>query len=154
MASLSPILSEVISAGGSVQLTVTGNSMRPMLRHRVSHVKLSAVHNPRVGDVPLYRRDNGAFVLHRIVRADGDSFTMCGDNQWQLEKGIRRDQLIAVITDFSRDGIHWCSCSHSAYAVYWKFWVGIRPLRHLLIGGYRRARRFGGRLLRKLGLRR
>ena len=51
----------------------------------------------------LYRRQNGAYVLHRIaaIGADG-TYMMCGDAQTVLEPGIRREQLLAVVTDFAR----------------------------------------------------
>ena len=141
MASLSPLIEELLDQGHSVELTVTGNSMRPLLRHRVSRVRLASVEELKRGDVPLYRRDNGGFVLHRIVSIDGETFTCCGDNQWHLESGLNLDQVLAVVTDFSRGGERWTSCQNPLYGIYWRFWVGIRPLRRVVFGGLRRMRR-------------
>lgn len=141
MAGLSPILCEVIAAGGNVELTVTGNSMYPMLRHRVSRVKLSAADGLKVGDVPLYIRNNGAYVLHRIIKAENGIYSMCGDNQWVLEKGIRRDQVIAVMTAFSRDGKKWTDCDNALYIMYRRVWLAVRLVRRLWHGGINRLRR-------------
>lgn len=141
MASLSPLMEEILSQGNSVEITVTGNSMRPLFRHKVSRVRLAPPGELKRGDVPLYRRDNGRFVLHRIVSLQGETFTCCGDNQWHLEPNLRPDQVLAVMTDFSRKGERWTSCQSSLYGLYWRVWVWVRPLRRLVFGGLRRVRR-------------
>ncbi len=136
MSDMCSLIEEQISVGGTVELTVTGNSMYPMLKHKRSVVRLSAADEPNVGDIPLYKRDGGGYILHRIVCAE-DTFTCCGDNQWRLEHGIRRDQIIAVVTDFKR-GNRWCSCSSRIYLLYVRIWMLIRPLRRLVFGGWKR----------------
>ena len=146
MAQLSPLMESVLSNGGTVDLTVTGNSMFPMLKHRVSRVRLAAADSLTKGDIPLYRRDNGKFVLHRIVEHNGDSYSCCGDNQWYLETGIRKDQMIAVVTAFAR-GTRWVSCSDPFYGFYWRTWVAVRPVRRLIFGGFGRIKRAVVRLL-------
>ena len=144
MAVLDPLMQEVLTAGGTVDLTTTGNSMRPMLLHRVSKVRLAAPRPLRRGDIPLYRRDNGTYVLHRVMALEGERYTLCGDHQWHPEPGIRQDQVLAVVTDFCRRS-RWVSCVAPGYRLYWKIWVAIRPLRRLVIGGMRRiARRLRG----------
>lgn len=141
MASLSPLMEEILAQGRSVEITVTGNSMRPLFHHKVSRVRLAPAGELKRGDVPLYRRDNGAFVLHRIVSQEGETFTCCGDNQWHLEPNLRPDQVLAVMTGFSRRGEKWTSCQTPLYRLYWRSWVQIRPLRRLVFGGFRRIRR-------------
>ena len=141
MASLSPIMEEILAAGGSVELTVTGNSMRPMLLHKVSRVRLLPPRHLSRGDLPLYRRDNGQYVLHRVVDVENDCYTCCGDNQWHLEPGIRQDQIVAVVSDFCRK-TRWRAVSTRGYTCYWRIWVWIRPLRRLFFGGLRRIRRW------------
>jgi len=145
MASLSPLMEEVLAQGSSVELTVTGNSMYPMLRHRVSRVRLSPAAALKKYDIPLYRRDNGAYVLHRIIAQPGSTLTCCGDNQWQPEPGIRPDQVIAVVTAFARNG-RWVPCRNVCYRIYCCVWVAVRPLR----GAWKRLRPVLGRIRRKL----
>ena len=80
-------------------LTVTGNSMSPFLIHGRDTVYLSRLTRPaRRGDVLLYRRDNGGYVLHRVYAATSEEYTMVGDAQTELEPGIRPDQVIAIVT--------------------------------------------------------
>ena len=50
-------------------------------------------------DIAFYRRSNGQFVLHRVMKIEKDgSYTMCGDNQTVLEKGIREEQIIGYVS--------------------------------------------------------
>lgn len=133
-------MEEILSQGGSVELTVTGNSMRPMLFDRRSRVRLAAARELRRGDIPLYRRDNGSYVLHRIVAEQGGCYTCCGDGQWRLEPGVRRDQIAAVVTHFDRKG-RWSACGGLWYGLYWRVWVAARPLRRLVFGGAHRIKR-------------
>lgn len=131
MSNLSPLISEMLESGGCAEITVTGNSMYPLLRHKVSRVRLGAPDNLKVGDVPLYRRKSGSFVLHRIIRINGDEFTMCGDNEGFLEPGIHRENIVAVMTHFSRDGKKWTPCTSTLYGIYRRLWVLSRPVRYL-----------------------
>ena len=144
---LTPLMEEVLRSGGTVELTTTGNSMRPMLLHRVSKVRLAPPGELKRGDIPLYRRDTGAYVLHRIVGWDGATYTLCGDNQWQLETGIRPDQILAVTEAFCRRD-RWVSCGNGLYGTYWRFWVMIRPVRRLIIGGGRRLKKMAAEIFR------
>ena len=116
--------------------------MLPMLRQGVDTVVLSPVPEQlRKYDIPFYRRDNGQFVLHRIV-AVGENYTCIGDNQFELEPGVRKEQVIAVVSAFSRGGRE-IPVTSLGYRCYCRFWHYSRPIRHL----WRRAL---GRLRRKL----
>ena len=141
MAALSPLIGEVLSAGGTVELTVTGHSMEPMLHDRVSRVRLSAPRALKRGDLPLYRRADGSFVLHRVTAVDGESVTCCGDAQWRLERGVPCGNIVAVMDAFDRRGGRWVSANSALYGAYWRVWLALRPLRHLVIGGARRLKR-------------
>ena len=86
-------------------ITVTGNSMSPFLVHGRDTVYLSRLNRPVCrGDVLLYRRDNGVYVLHRVFDTTSDGYTMVGDAQTDLEHGIRQEQIIAVVTRVTRKG--------------------------------------------------
>lgn len=147
MASLSPLMEEILAAGGTVELTVTGNSMYPMLRHKISRVRLAPARELKRGDLPLYRRSADKFVLHRVVEVCDGAYTCCGDNQWHLEPGIQVEQIVGVVTHFAR-GQRWVNCDRWAYSVYWRFWVAIRPLRRLVFGGLGRVKRILRRMLK------
>lgn len=101
---LMPLIEERLAAGESVRFTPHGISMRPMLEGGRDKVVLSPVTGKlKKYDLPLYRRDNGQYVLHRIVGV-GETYTCRGDNQMYNESGIRQEQLLAVVTEFARKG--------------------------------------------------
>ena len=53
--------------------------------------------NQSKNDIILYRRENGKYVLHRIVKIKGNDLLLCGDNQSDIEKGITVDMVIAKV---------------------------------------------------------
>lgn len=125
-----PLIQEKLGNGGSVTFSPKGTSMLPMLRQGKDTVTLSPVTKKlNKFDLPLYRRDNGQYVLHRIVEV-GDTLTCIGDNQFELEREVRFDQVIGVVTMFSRDG-RTCSVEDFSYWLYCRAWHYSRPVRHL-----------------------
>lgn len=132
---LLPMIEESIAEGRSVRFLPRGISMMPMLRQGVDCVVLSpAPERLRKYDIPLYRREDGKFILHRVVKV-GEAYTCIGDNQFEAEPGVRHDQVIAVVTAFSR-GENEHRVSELGYQIYCRVWHYSRPFRHF----YRRAK--------------
>ena len=125
------ILKEKLDSGGSVTFTPNGTSMEPMLRDGKDIVVLQKPKGRlHLFDVALYRRDSGIYVLHRVLDFDKEGgYTMCGDNQFVREKGIRDDQIIAVLTAFHRKGKPYTVYS-VRYRCYVNFWYYTRIPRH------------------------
>ena len=97
-----PIIEEVLGTGGEFRLYPRGTSMLPMIRQGEDSVVLCSLGDVSVNDVVLYKRDDGSFVLHRVVKIKGDEYIMCGDNQFELEYGITRSHLLANLSCFYR----------------------------------------------------
>lgn len=91
---------------GVLIYTTTGMSMRPFLRsgQDLMVIEVKKEGRCRVRDVVLYRRDSGKYVLHRIMAVRERDYVLCGDNCWQLEPGIRDDQILGVLTAVIRQG--------------------------------------------------
>lgn len=123
-----PLIRECLQAGKSVRFSPKGISMLPMLRQGVDSVVLSPVPEKlRRFDLPLYRRENGKIILHRIVEA-GQTYTCMGDNQFTPERGVRADQMIGLVTAFYRgDTLH--SVTEPGYRLYCRVWYHTRYLR-------------------------
>lgn len=137
---LMPLMKEYLAAGKSVKFSPRGISMRPMLRQGVDSVVLAPLSGRlRKYDLPLYQRDDGSFVLHRIV-AVGDTYTCIGDNQFELECGLRHDQMIAVVTAFYRDDVLY-TVTDWRYRLYCRVWHHSRSLRHFWRRGINFLRR-------------
>ena len=123
-------MEEAFARGESIRIIPRGYSMLPMLRPGVDAVELSTVPEKlRKYDLPLYRRDDGQFVLHRIVKV-GQTYTCIGDNQLCIERGLRRDQMLAVVTSFRR-GKKEIPVTAWSYRLYCRLWHWSRPLRHV-----------------------
>ena len=98
--SLFPLIKQKLASGGDITFGPKGVSMLPLIRQGIDSVKISPVNDVlKKYDVPLYRRADGQFVLHRIVDVQNNTYTMCGDNQCVLEKGVTHDMIIGVMTE-------------------------------------------------------
>jgi hypothetical protein len=133
MEELLPILSAQLESGGRATLVVTGNSMYPTFRNRADAVYLIPVkHSLKKGDLILYRRGNGQYVLHRIVtKPKNGSFFCTGDNQWVLET-VTNEQVLALVDGFIRSG-KTCSVQNRQYHTWVAVWVWLRPVRRPIL---------------------
>jgi hypothetical protein len=91
---------------GILIYTTVGMSMRPFLRSGEDMVIIERRDNSRFRprDVVLYRRKSGKYVLHRIMAVRKDDYVLCGDNCWDLEFGIRDNQILGILTGVIRNG--------------------------------------------------
>ena len=125
---LMPVITECLAAGQSFTFSPYGTSMLPMLRQGIDTVTLSPITGPlRKYDLPLYRRPDGKFILHRIV-GTGETYTCMGDNQFCPEYGVGPDRMIAVVTAFTRNGQKH-SVTELPYRTYCSVWHHTRTLR-------------------------
>ena len=123
-----PLIREALDSGQSVRFYPRGISMLPMLRQDIDSVVLSPVKGRlKKYDLPLYRRDDGKYVLHRVI-AVSDTYTCMGDNQFQKEPGLTHQQMIALVTGFTRNGKEH-SVEDLPYRFYCRFWYYSRPIR-------------------------
>lgn len=145
MESLAEVITLQLENGGRANLTVTGSSMMPLFYNRRDSVVLIPADKPqKKGEIILYRRDNGQYVLHRIIRVRNGEYTCSGDNQYE-EETVLQHQLIGVVDSFVRKGKHY-DRNHPGYRLYQAVWVGLFPLRRIYI----KVRRPLGRLRWKL----
>ena len=94
-----PLMTEQLGAGGEIRFMPRGTSMLPLIRQGVDTVVISPARgNLKKYDIPLYKRTDGHFVLHRVVGTRDGKYIMCGDNQHIKEYGITNDQIIGVLT--------------------------------------------------------
>lgn len=95
---MEPVMRKVLAEGGVFPFYPKGTSMEPTIHQGTDQVLLKALPEKlKKYQIILYKRDSGAFVLHRIVRVGKDGVTMRGDNQFYTEPGIRREQMIGMV---------------------------------------------------------
>ncbi|MBQ3331051.1 MAG: S24/S26 family peptidase [Ruminococcus sp.] len=93
---------EVIAEQGVLVYTNVGDSMYPLIKPRDLLVIKKPDYPLKRFDVPLYKRDNGQYVLHRIVRVRKGRYFICGDNRAEIETGVTDRHIIGVLTDIIR----------------------------------------------------
>lgn len=131
---LMPLIRQTLAQGRSIAIGPKGTSMRPLIRQGIDFVELSPLPKRlKKYDIPLYQRPDGQYVLHRVVKT-GDTYTCIGDNQFQLERSVRHEQLIAVVTAIYR-GEKRVPVTAFSYKVYCRLWHWSRPARHLWFRG-------------------
>lgn len=136
---LIPSLLELLKETDNVPLVISGGSMSPFLVHHRDTVYLSKIRSPlKRGDMILYRRTNGKYILHRIYRAESNFYTLVGDAQTELEQGISPDQVLAIVTAVHRKGK-----LLKPGSFWWEFfrlvWIRLVPHRPALLAIYSRA---------------
>lgn len=78
------LIKEAISSDGEFRLYPRGTSMMPLLREGIDSVLLKKPEGVSKNDIVLYKRSNGQFVLHRVIKIKNGEYVMCGDNQFRL----------------------------------------------------------------------
>ena len=145
MEELYKVLLLQLENGGRARLTVTGRSMLPLLRAYRDAVELIPVSGEQEkGKIILYRRDNGQYVLHRIVRKTAEGYICCGDNEAAREP-VEQRQLLAVVDGLIRKGKR-VALNNLSYRMYVGLWVGLFCFR----GPYIKIRRWCGQRYRKI----
>ena len=120
---------------GQAELTVTGDSMYPTLWHLRDRVYLEK-RTPKKRDIILYKRENGKYVLHRIVGLRPGGFWCSGDNQWEKE-AVDPEQVIAVVVRICRNGKE-LSIEDSGYDLRIRLWTAMMPVRKPVLAARRR----------------
>ena len=125
-------LEEELKTNGVYVSTTVGYSMMPMLRNRRDRVVLRAVNEERLRrrDLPLYRRPDGKYVLHRILAVKADHYVIRGDNTYVKER-VPFDWVKGVMTEFYRGDRHVFATS-KMYRAYAAIWNILFPVRFLL----------------------
>ena len=129
-----PQVVQMLNEGHTVTLPLRGRSMRPFLEDGRDKALLVAVkEDPHVGDAVLAVISKGHFVLHRIVRIEGDSVTLRGDGNLGTESCCIQD-IKAIAVAFYRkgrnkpDGVNgW------KWRVYSWLWMRLLPIRRYLL---------------------
>lgn len=129
---------EMVQEGREVPVTITGNSMSPFLVHRRDRVLFSSIKRPlQKGDMVLYQRKGGQYVMHRIQRIDWkrNEYYMIGDAQMMTEGPLKEGQIAAVVTSVCRKG-KWLKQGD----FWWEFfrgpWLYMVPFRRVALRTY------------------
>lgn len=110
-------LEQQLNTDGFVVHSVHGNSMRPMLEDARDLVKIvPATHPLPLGALPLVKRPNGKYVLHRIIGFRKSDYVICGDNR-SFSEVVPPSWVIGVVEGFYKNGVY-IPCSDPNYVAY------------------------------------
>ena len=122
-----------IKRTGRIIYTNVGDSMMPLIKRGRDVLVISAV-NGRLKryDIPLYKRDSGQYVLHRILKVRKNDYVICGDNRCNKEYGITDRHIIGVLSGIIRDGRE-IPVTDIKCRIYAHLWCDLFPVRVLII---------------------
>lgn len=96
---------EEINKNGYLVYKNVGTSMKPLIKQNRDLIVVKKPTRPiKKYDIILYKRPNGNYVLHRVLKVKNNEFVLCGDNQNQKEHGITNDNVLGVLTSLERAG--------------------------------------------------
>lgn len=135
---LMPEYESLLLEGAELPLVISGGSMLPFLASGRDSVMLKAPDRAlRRGDIVFYRRENGAYVLHRLLRVRDGKCWMIGDAQTTVEGPLDRDCIFAYVTQVKRKGQ-----IEKPGTFRWEFfahvWLRVVPLRRIIMKTYSR----------------
>ena len=137
---------DVIDRDGRLVYTNVGDSMKPLIRQdRDILIVEKKEGRLKKYDVPLYKRDSGQYVLHRVLKVRSDDYVICGDNRYSKEYGITDRNIIGVLTAVVRNGRE-ISMTDIRYRIYVHLWCDFFHVRAFIL----KAKRTPKWLKRKL----
>ena len=126
----------LVREGVSVTLPVNGNSMLPFI---IGGKESQGPGLIDVGDVVLAWVDGCRYVVHRIIRINGDRVTLMGDGNLAGTEHCRVDDVKARVTHV----VDAKGRQHDLYHTWRraaKVWFWLRPIRRYLLAIYRRVK--------------
>ncbi len=124
---------ELIENGKEVRLNVCGYSMEPFLKEGRDSVLLKKCDRPlKKGDIAMYVRENGRYILHRVVKTDGESCFFAGDAQTFVEGPLNISCVFARVSEVYRKG-KTLEKGDFTWAFFEKVWLFLLPIRGFLL---------------------
>lgn len=136
----------ILNEGYEAPLNITGNSMFPFLKNGRDSVLLKKFVAPaQNGDILLYRRDDGSFILHRVVKTEKNLLWFAGDAQSVIEGPVHESEVLAIAVKAKRNG-KWISEKDSEWNFYKNKWIKCIKYRYKFIQIYSSAAKIKGKL--------
>lgn len=134
---LLPEVIRLIHEGHTVTLPLRGFSMRPFLEDGRDKALLHEIAHPQVGQPVLAEVSTGHYVLHRIIKIEGEHVTLRGDGNLGVEHCHLKD-VKALAMGFLRKG----NCqpdmiTERKWRAYSWWWMRLYPIRRYLLAFYR-----------------
>ncbi len=121
-------LVHLLRSGHTVVSDTHGHSMEPLLKEGRTKVAIKPLdRKPEIGDIVLWWRWDGVYMLHRMVDEDEERYILRGDNTIKTNRALKR-RVIGIVTDIYRNG-RWFPVTDKRYLLYVRIWMKLFPLR-------------------------
>lgn len=137
-AALLPEIVKIIEEGHTVTLLLRGYSMRPFLENERDKALLAQAKAFRVKDAVLAEIGPGYYVLHRIIKIEGDHVTLKGDGNLGTEHCRLCDVKAKAIGFYRKGRKKLDSTDGKKWKIYSAIWLSLSPIRRYLLAFYRR----------------
>ena len=128
-----PQVVALLKEGHTATLPLRGRSMRPFLEDGRDKALLQIVDDYQVGDAVLAEISKGHFVLHRIIRIEGQNVTLRGDGNLSDEH-CRLEDIRAKAIGFYRKGHSKLDATDGRkWRIYSWWWTRLYPIRRYLL---------------------
>ncbi|MEE3384505.1 MAG: S24/S26 family peptidase [Prevotella sp.] len=135
---LIPEIIKMINEGHTVTLPLKGYSMRPFLEDGRDKALLIKPLNPKVGDPVLAETEPLHFVLHRIIKIEGDNIVLRGDGNLGNEYCKMSDVKASVIGFYRKGRNTLDRTDGKKWRAYSFVWMHLSPIRRYLLAFHRR----------------
>ena len=122
----------ILSIGDDVELLTKGNSMLPFIKGDKDSVRLRKMPSVKVGDIVLGEVAPARYVLHRVVRLEGDTVILMGDGNLRAEESLPRERILGTVVEIIRPSGKRVRPSDGS------LWRKLMPFRRIILGIYRR----------------
>ena len=130
------MLRDLVNEGKECRLLISGSSMAPFLVHERDSIIFSKPDRElRRGDMVFYQRDNGQFVMHRILHVKPEGLYIIGDAQTEVEGPVKSEQVFALVTKVNRKG-KWIGPGNFWWWFFSTVWLILFPIRRLILKLY------------------
>lgn len=114
---------EILASTGFIISEFRGTSMNPLLRSGRDRVFIEKPTNRlKKGDIALYKRTNGEYVLHRVFKVLDGAYAFWGDNHFEIEYGILDSQILGVAKGFYKGEKYIDFSKSKKYKIYKYLW--------------------------------
>lgn len=121
----------LMNEGRDVTFTPLGSSMLPFIRGGKDSVTLSKRSSVEVGDIVLVRLEGPRYVLHRVIKAEGEQLTLMGDGNISGTESCTQADVLGTVCTINKG-------KRSITPGKGKLWRILKPLRRYILGIYRR----------------
>ena len=132
-------ISKLISEGKTVSISSKGYSMNPFIMHMRDQITLGPWTDSQIkkGAVVLVKDVRGCFLIHRIIKREGNKITLLGDGNIGITETAHVKNIIGLMHAVIKKGRTY-SVKSLSWRLYSWFWKILTPVRRYPLAIWRR----------------